>query len=129
MVDLPYSRGQRRGEDARIGQNDERARTARELTLRPAWRPTKIKTQAHRAENNQLVCVDPSNGGVTITLPRARNFEWVEVYVKHVGTSGTVTVVPTSGETIDAATTYAWNAPQAGYHFVGSPNYATWRVI
>lgn len=125
----PYSRGLRQGKDNRIAQNDERARTSRELEMRPVWRPTAIKTVDYTAKVWELVLVDPSSNNLTIKLPRARNFNQAEIYVKHVGASGTVTVVPTAGETIDTNTTYPWAIPDAGYHFIAVPKYQRWVVL
>ena len=69
MSELPYSRGQRRGEDSSIAQQDERARTRREGDYQRILRPTKPVEGYHKAEAWTTVRCDTREGGFTVQLP------------------------------------------------------------
>lgn len=66
--------------------------------------PTQITT--YTAKPNELVQVDPTAGGFTVTLPTVATCKGYSVWIKNVNTStNAVTVAAASTNTIDSAAT------------------------
>lgn len=80
---------------------------------------TSIKIAAYTAAAGEIVRVDPSAGGFTVTLP-ATHVAGSEISVKNVTDSlmNAVTVDPADLDTIDGSTTYSLRGRRVGVTFV-----------
>ena len=106
MIDLPHSRGQRTGREANIAQQDERARSARELDLVHRWKVTTTKTNDYQANVGEMVVCDPTDAGFIVYLPLGgRGGDNVAV---HNGSASvnTITITPLGGWTVIGAASY-----------------------
>lgn len=66
------------------------------------WQFTGTKTADYTADHGECVICDPSGGGFTVTLPKAR--DGAKVAIKNDTTStNTITIAAGSGDTADVA--------------------------
>lgn len=83
------------------------------------WTVTAIKTGAYTAAWGELVRVDATLGGFTVTLPAAAGASGRKIMIKEVGNStNVVTVDGNAAETIDGAATVALSTAYGAAEFV-----------
>lgn len=131
MGELPYSRGQRVGTDASIAQQDERARTRRELsTVQESGFSPVVYTQDCLAEYNKITEVDPTNGALSVQLPTAVTPHPVRIRIKNVSASANNIIVNPWGEQkIDGAASLTLAAARAYINLAANARRKEWVVL
>ena len=126
MGELPYSRGQRTGENAFVGQQDERARTAREIGSRGEV-VGRINTQDCVAVYNQVTMVDPSGGAIIVQMPTSVTSHPCRVLIKNASDSvNNITITAKGGETIDGSATLVLAAARRCVTFLNDAYRKEW---
>lgn len=97
-------------------------------TIQVGFTITPIKTANYAASISELVRVDPTAGGFTVTLPSAIGQSGFSVAIKNVGSSNnTLTVATSGGQTIDGVSNFTMNNGRQAQTFVS--NGAGWMVF
>jgi hypothetical protein len=89
---------------------------------------TAIKTSNYTAAASEVVRCNPTGGAFAVTLPTAVGNDGASIVVKNVSDSeNTITVGTTGGQTIDGASSRAFNTPRSNETYVSDG--ANWMVL
>jgi hypothetical protein len=107
MSEIRHSRGQRKGEDRTLDQNEARDLNRREFTQAKVYTvsPRTFTSGPVAVEAWAITKIDPSSGAIVATLPAIRS-EYLQLVIHNPGSStNAIVATPVTGQTVRSAAT------------------------